>query len=219
MTEVEWLACIEPRTMLYYLGERLDQRRALLFVCACERRMWDAPDCERDKVIAAERYADGQAPAEELVAARQALGIESTTLESITEMDPLTYSIFESEDLADFAAHLVISEHEIHTVEDEETRQSAFDTERAVQSHLLRDIFGNPFRPVAVDPVWLTWRDGTVRRLAQMIYAERRFGDLPILADALEEAGCTDAAILGHCRGGGEHVRGCWVADLLLGKE
>ena len=63
------------------------------------------------------------------------------------------------------------------------------------------------------------WNDGTVRKLAQAIYDDRRFADLPILADALEEAGCADAAILAHCRGGGEYVRGCWVVDLLLGKE
>ena len=55
--------------------------------------------------------------------------------------------------------------------------------------------------------------------LAQAIYEERRFGDLPVLADALEEAGCTDADILSHCRGPGPHVRGCWVVDLLLGKQ
>jgi hypothetical protein len=81
-----------------------------------------------------------------------------------------------------------------------------------------RDIFGNPFRPVAIDPGWLAWSDGTVRKLAQATYDDRRFDLLPILADALEEAGCTDADILAHCRGPGPHVRGCWVVDLLLGK-
>jgi hypothetical protein len=83
----------------------------------------------------------------------------------------------------------------------------------------IRDIFGNPFRPVAVDPDWLTWNGGTVPKLAQAIYDQRRFQDLPILADALEEAGCTNADILNHCRQPGEHVRGCWVVDLVLGKE
>jgi hypothetical protein len=87
------------------------------------------------------------------------------------------------------------------------------------QADLLRDLLGNPFRPVSADPAWLTWNGGTVRQLAEVIYEERRFVDLPILADALEEAGCTDEDILSHCRGPGEHVRGCWVLDLLLGKE
>jgi hypothetical protein len=83
---------------------------------------------------------------------------------------------------------------------------------------IIADLFGNPFRPVSLEPAWLAWRDGTVRRLAAAIYEERRFADLPVLADALEEAGCDNPDILDHCRGGGEHVRGCWVVDLILGK-
>jgi len=84
------------------------------------------------------------------------------------------------------------------------------------QSVLLRDIFGNPFRPVALDP---RWRNETVVALASGIYADRAFDRMPILADALEEAGCDDLEVLNHCRGPGPHVRGCWVVDLVLGKE
>ena len=76
-------------------------------------------------------------------------------------------------------------------------------------------IFGNPFRPVAADPGWLT---PTAVAIAESIYKERAFDRLPILADALEEAGCADADVLLHCREPGEHVRGCWVVDLVLGK-
>jgi len=83
-------------------------------------------------------------------------------------------------------------------------------------ANLCRDIFS--FRSVAADPAWLAWNNGTVRNLAQAIYTDRAFDRLPILADALEDAGCTNADILAHCRGGGEHVRGCWVVDLILGK-
>jgi len=90
---------------------------------------------------------------------------------------------------------------------------------RTIVGYLLRDIFGNPFRGASVDSHWLVWNDGTVPRLAQAIYDERAFDRLSILADALEEAGCTDADILNHCRQPGEHVRGCWVVDLLLGKH
>ncbi len=79
----------------------------------------------------------------------------------------------------------------------------------------LRDIFGNPFRPVVLDP---SWRTETVVALANGIYADRAFDRMPILADALEEAGCDQADILAHCRGDGPHVRGCWVVDSLLGK-
>jgi hypothetical protein len=97
--------------------------------------------------------------------------------------------------------------------------QTAQAAEADAQADLLRCIFGNPFHLVSLDPGWLTWNGGTVAKLAQAIYEERRFQDLPVLADALEEAGCTNEGILVHCRRPGEHVRGCWVVDLLLGKE
>jgi hypothetical protein len=82
---------------------------------------------------------------------------------------------------------------------------------------ILRDIFGNPFRPVALDPAWLTWNNATVPAIARHVYDDRAYHDMPILADALEDAGCTDPSILNHCRGNRLHVRGCWVIDLLLG--
>jgi hypothetical protein len=88
--------------------------------------------------------------------------------------------------------------------------------EEQFQVSLLRDIFGNPFRAVAVKS---SWRSSTVVSLAQAIYEEPAFDRLPILADALEDAGCDHADILEHCRGPGPHVRGCWVVDLILGKE
>ena len=71
----------------------------------------------------------------------------------------------------------------------------------------------------AYDPSWLAWNGGTVFNLAQGIYDQRAFDSLPILADALEEAGCQDADILGHCRQPGPHVLGCWAVNLLLGKS
>src|SRR5262249_36749153 len=87
--------------------------------------------------------------------------------------------------------------------------------ERVAQTTILHDVC-NPFRPVTIGPPPLT---PTVVTLAQSIYEERSFDSLPILADALEEAGCTDADILAHCRGPGPHVRGCWVVDAILGKS
>src|SRR5262249_39746048 len=84
---------------------------------------------------------------------------------------------------------------------------------------IIRDIFGNPFRPSTLNPTVLTCNGGTVPKLAQAIYDGRTFDQLPILADALEEAGCINPDILAHCRQPGVHVRGCWVVDLLLGKE
>jgi len=96
--------------------------------------------------------------------------------------------------------------------------EGVFRGERKAQATLLRDILGNPFRPTAVDPAWLAWNAGTIVSLAQAIYDDRAFDRLPILADALEEAGCHDADILAHCRGPGPHLRGCWCLDLLLGQ-
>jgi hypothetical protein len=87
------------------------------------------------------------------------------------------------------------------------------------QLPFLRDVFGNPFRKVQRESAWLAWNDATVPRIAQTIYDERAFDRLPILGDALEDAGCDNADILNHCRGDGPHVRGCWVVDLLLGKQ
>jgi hypothetical protein len=98
---------------------------------------------------------------------------------------------------------------------------------RATLAALVRCIFGNPFRPTALDPAWLCWHDSLIRRLAQVADDERQLPSghldperVAVLADALEEAGCTDQKILGHLRQpGAVHVRGCHVVDLLLAKE
>jgi hypothetical protein len=87
------------------------------------------------------------------------------------------------------------------------------DAEERVQFDLLRDIFGNPFRTVSFDPAW---RTSAVGSLARSIYESRDFSIMPILADALQEAGCENEGILSHCRSAGPHVRGCWVVDLAL---
>jgi hypothetical protein len=88
--------------------------------------------------------------------------------------------------------------------------------EQTVQSHLIRDIFGNPLRPVVFNP---EWRTSTAVALAAQMYEVRDFGAMPILADALQDAGCDDE-MLNHCRDVTvTHVRGCWVVDLVLGKE
>jgi hypothetical protein len=95
------------------------------------------------------------------------------------------------------------------------TRPSWVARQRA--AYLLREIFGNPLRPASADPAWLAWNDRTVVKVARAIYDGRTFADLPVLADALEDAGCNDAELLAHCRGHAVHVRGCWALDLLLG--
>jgi hypothetical protein len=103
-----------------------------------------------------------------------------------------------------YAITAAISNHRLHAAV---KRQAAV---------LLRDVIGKPFRPVVVDPSWLT---PTVTALAATIYEDRAFDRMPILADALEEAGCDNEEVVTHCRGPGPHVRGCWVLDLLTGRE
>ncbi len=88
--------------------------------------------------------------------------------------------------------------------------------ELAIQSSILRDIFGNPFRPVTFVA---SWRTEAAVSIARHTYDARDFTTMPILADALEDAGCDSVAILEHCRGPGPHVRGCWVVDQLLREE
>jgi len=97
------------------------------------------------------------------------------------------------------------------------------DTARASQearttlASFLRDIFGNPFRKVKFKK---TWRTDTAVTLARQMYEAREFSAMPILADALQDAGCDNDDILSHCRdANATHVRGCWVVDLVLGKE
>jgi hypothetical protein len=92
-----------------------------------------------------------------------------------------------------------------------------FRERKVKETELALELVGpNPFRPTAFSP---GWRTDTAVALAKQMYESRDFGAMPILADALQDAGCEDAAILGHCRGAGPHVRGCWVVDLVLGKE
>jgi hypothetical protein len=86
----------------------------------------------------------------------------------------------------------------------------------AASADLLRDVFGNPFHTPALPVYWREWNQATIPRLARDIHERHRYDDLPILADALEEAGCTDEALLRHCRDGRLHVPGCWVAELLV---
>lgn len=119
---------------------------------------------------------------------------------------------------ADVSRHLAIAAafrtaHDANQFGTTEWRPAALAPEAAAQANLLRDIFGDPFEFIAFDP---DWRSANVVGIAEGIYADRAFDRLPILADALQEAGCERPEILGHCRGNGPHVRGCWVVDHIL---
>jgi hypothetical protein len=104
-------------------------------------------------------------------------------------------------------------------LEGQDAGRLLIEAEYGRQAELLRDVVGNPFRRSRVDPAWLAWNDHLVGRLARGIYDDGAFDRLPLLQDALLDAGCDDEDILAHCRTPHGHVRGCWVLDLLLGKE
>jgi hypothetical protein len=210
--------------MLYVSGEqgRLTERRDRYFSCACCRRIWHllADEASRTAVRVAEQYLDGLVTLEDLDTASRAAEVhggfaaDAAAAAACPRRELGTNGI----DVAAYAAEAVVYA-DPHFTSGEADRGRAGRAEQSAQADLLRDIMGNPFRPAPrVDPMVLAWNAGTVVKLAQVIYDERRFTDLPILADALEEAGCTNADILDHCRGLGPHVRGCWVVDAILGK-
>jgi len=116
------------------------------------------------------------------------------------------------------AVHAASPIHFEETTEpDMDARDRAEREQEVIQADLIRDIFGYPTRkPVPFDPAW---RTDTAVALANGIYEQQAFDRMPILADALQDAGCEDEVVLAHCRADGRHVRGCWVLDLVLGYE
>jgi hypothetical protein len=222
MTESEWLACTDPERMLVFLGEKAGERKLRLFACACCRRLWPTllDEWSRQAVEVAESFADGLARAPELHEARvSALQVRSPAMTAASAAAHATWEVAIEAARSASASAARGAAFAIHPCSADEPWQKVEKEERGRQAAILRDIFGIPQRPVSVDPAWSRWNDSCAVKIARAIYEQRRFDDLPVLADALEEAGCTDADILAHCRGPGPHVRGCWVIDLLLGKE
>jgi hypothetical protein len=239
VTEAEWLGSTDACRMLNFLGAQATDRKRRLFGCACcrgvshllgESGSWSALEI-------AERYTDGTASATEL---DEAWRMAFDAVNSIGR----TARLSGREDWKEHDAALAVAAMASvdasapntaaqrtafavgarwHTVDEREARVSPDGRRKA---ELLRDIAFNPFRPEpAIDPAWLVWRNGTVRRLARAAYDERRLPEgtldaarLALLADALEDAGCADAELLGHLRGPVVHVRGCWAVDLILAK-
>jgi hypothetical protein len=223
-------------------------RKTRLLSCACCRRIWPLLRDERSRaaIEVKERSVDGLASCAEVETARQ--GATAACFEAEAALrsgwNPFAW-------LRRYPAHLgrrspqSASAHAAEAVWEgmmgigcasaadaaccvaPDGVTAGLDRERAAQCDIVRDIFGNPFRPApAVDPAWLAWHDGSVSRLAQAAYEERRLPEgtldparLGVLADALEDAGCADADLLGHLRVPGPHVRGCWAVDLLLDKR
>jgi hypothetical protein len=217
----------------------LDGRKSRLFAVACCRRILHLIPVEaaRQVVEMSERFADGRASGEEtlatIVASERACEEHSQRLaaygsrlwrhehEAIIAVSRVhrTESGGRSGVIRAAAAAWVWAAAVQQNLEGEDAGRRLIEAEYARQADLLRDIVGNPFRRPTIDPSWLAWNDRCVERMARGIYEECAFGRLPILHDALLDAGCDNEDILAHCRNPQGHVRGCWVIDLLLGKE
>ena len=218
-----------------------ERKSRLLAVACCRRIMHLIPAQEAQQCVeAAERYADGVLSDDELEAAITA-SMHGTNEEALSRHERgLRFEPFEGEAISAVGRvhrtephgrsgmyRAVCSAWELAERFPDGVPPGAvsvyhgqpnaeYEREQARQVELLRDIFGNPFRPVTFYP---DWRTDTVVALALQMYELRDFSAMPILADALQDADCGSDDLLSHSRSEGPHVRGCWVVDLVLGKE
>ncbi len=238
MTERQWLESADPALLLRFLYGRASDRKLRLFACACCRRIWQviASESSPQEIEVGERYADGLSDSRELREFRSQLGARggyssgwaaNTALHAVLNVNAFRSADAAVSSLGNFFDYLLREEKSDELEGDdlhEAANTSIIECEKLV--FVFRDLFGNPFRPISLDPSWLAWSAGRIGQLAQTAYEDRHLPEgtldpdrLAVLADALEDAGGTDAAILEHLRGPGPHVRGCFVLDLFLGKE
>jgi hypothetical protein len=225
MTEAEWLEATHPRAMLEAVANDVSPRRLRLLACGYCCLIWRKLSSHNRKLVeAAEAFADGRLGAEEWTAiqddARAGVedyggspGSQAAACAACDVSAVLGYW----KTLAAWVwevSWLVVAE--LTKWDGPSGTFPPPSEEFAVQATLARCVLGNPFRPVAFS---LQWRTDDTVRLARHMDESRDFDAMPILADALEDAGCDSVDILDHCRGSGPHVRGCWVVDLVLGKE
>ena len=235
MTETEWLTSTDLEDMLSFVHARASDRQLRLFACACLRRFeFLLRDEEGRKGIGvAEKYADGLVARGEL---REAHHSVPYFLSCVTAHEAVRSAVFwvTTEDASLAASRVAASLRSaaVATILSQTTAQpslnaqanlAAFEARHAEETHqafLLRDIVGTHLEPrPALDPTILSWNNSLIRRMAEAIYAERCWLEMAILADALLDAGCPDENLIQHCRDAGEHVRGCWALDHILGKN
>ncbi|MGH7174300.1 MAG: hypothetical protein ACRELF_04965 [Gemmataceae bacterium] len=236
MTENEWVnEQHRSQTMLLALlrpgklqRTKAGKRKLRLFACGCCRLVWGLLVDRRLKeaVIVAEQFAEGQTDKTELQAAfSRVIGL---TMGGYSPTDPgVRERTAAHMALSATTARAVSAAIEMTAMPLAMAGYNLGDSKGdAMLCHLLRCTFGNPFHPVSVNPVWFSWNSAIIPKLAQTIYEERQLPEgtldqtrLFILADALEEAGCTDPDILSHLRGSGPHIRSCWVIDCLMGEK
>ena len=244
MTEAEWLAETDFTRHVRFVQDRLGPRKLRLLAAAFCRAAWHLTDHQAvwAATVAVERFADRQIATDELEAHRQTCrGVASEAHESYVrctqEGRPGGLRFWVTHELAwavAFAATTPFDPVQIGYqaaaaaerartglggAVPPQTRPPEWDAIRRDQSVAFRglvwDVAGNPFRPAELDP---HWRTGTAVSIARGMYEAHDFSAMPILADALQDAGCDGEAVLAHCREPGVHVRGCWVVDLVLGK-
>jgi hypothetical protein len=231
MNEDEWLHSADPVAMLDYLEGKVSERKLRLFACACVRRYWGLLRFRtpREAVDLAERLAEGQADAQAVEDMRQTaemaganapmfemlayMAAAATLAEPATEAARNARELCRQQAVREAAYELVPGQDEVGI------NAEASAAEGRGQAGLLREIVGNPFRPVAIDPNWLNIAGGTAGTLATLLAEEQRLAELPYLADALMDAGCGDETLLAHLREPAGHVRGCWALDALSGRE
>ena len=249
MTETEWLASTDPQPMLEYLRGKVSDRKLRLFACACARQSRHLLDDQRSRtaVEVTEKYADGLATKEELVAARNAARNATENTAWDTAWDTAWYTAWYTAWSASWAAARdaarAAARAAARDAARDAARAAARDAARAKQANLLRDIFGNPFRQVqlvvchcgaCVQPrrqhhngpcARRRMLTPTVRQLTQAAYDHRQPDgsldpvSLAAVADSLEEAGCDRQEVLVHLRSPGPYYRGMWSLDMVLGKE
>ena len=203
MTEEKWATCRDPRQILDYHTMKKDPRRLRLLAAACVRRAVPegSPSLFEQVIGTAEAYAESKVDRAAFLAARKA--VRKATREARRRNDLLDALRWLTDDAMEALTGAI------------ETIRPKNPAGRAAECELIRCLFGTPDGPPAIDPAPIT---ATVHALAEGISADRAFDRMPVLADALEEAGCTDSAVLLHCRRPGAHASGCWVIDRLLGK-
>lgn len=222
MTEAEWLAANDPTPMLEFLRGKASERKLRLFMVACARLLWERvpPGEMREAVEAAERAADGVPWEDELKGYCDRLyrlpvdRSREAGRNWFTDQSPEELGVYFTVQKTTGAGCGILSV--IPSLATSTGGPFILSLIGALQPDLIRDMFGNPFPPVAFNSSWLP---AAVLTLARQMYESREFGAMPILADALQDAGCDSDDVLNHCRGPGPHVRGCWVCDLVLGKE
>jgi hypothetical protein len=233
MTETEWAVCRDPQKMLEFLRGRTSDRKLRLFAVACSRRRSHlSRDAKvREALDVAERFADGLARDADRSLARKAAQ-QAAQGRGVTSRPSAPKRERRVASLAYYAAARDAMETAWNTpglaVEVLIWRAGGYNAcdwnaikaaEWEMLARLLRDTIGNPFKPLTIDPAVFVSQGGTVVRMATAIYNDRRWEAMPLLGDALEDAGCTDQAILDHCRGPGPHTRGCHVVDAILGRS